>query len=471
MIEKICGNHTDECQCVLFDNFRCIQTETALSDATDLLHAVQFERNLIICHRALLALSRAMLNITGNNTNGNPRAFSALFEEDIVLSNSILNSNATGEELNVTLQRESRNADGNLNDTIKAWDNTSLHNITTTGHHTDPFTEEVKEFNISAPSQYNSSLSTIRLETSTEPMKGKHPYYPFEIQFMIKYLSIQTLSKAVADTDTSVAKVKTSAHFYSGWPRFELGNPFLILRNQAKFENISDESLWENYSKETETLKDSPLFKGIHKQVQLDSGHAQMLLYLRHALMYIQDKTGHIILSYISNHSASSHVDLIKTTSALLQQSLSIFNALSAPMLPCKYKTFADYEPSYLNTPQNVHELYMSISYHTTFAMNLHECEIDLGNTVVEESEEYINKLYQKITIDLLLIMTALLIVPTILYSFTKVSKWITVYVSQLEERNMALAEKTAELDKEKSLTENLLYEVSKFVAKYSSKF
>ena len=282
-----------------------------------------------------------------------------------------------------------------------------------------------------------------------------------DLQFITEYMSDDTFNSAIYSTDVSIETFQKVGNYYCGWPQFELGNPFIAFRNQAKFENVSVEMLWGNYSNQIEGLRSCPFLKGIHKQFQLDSGHVLMLVYLRNALLFTQDKIAHIILGYLS-HYQELYVDLLKTTVVHLEQSLSIFTAPSAPVLPCKYSVFANYDPSRLNTPRNLNDFYSSIVYHTKFAMELRECELDLRNSVITNSEDHIKKLYQKITIELLLIMTALLIVPTILYSFTKVSKWMTVYVSQLEERNSALAEKTAELDKEKNLTEKLLYEVRK---------
>ena len=432
---------------------------------------MQNERNLIISHKVYVTLLETFNNTTGNNSSGNLHAPGAFFENDTLSSNLTLNPNSPEDYFNAPTT-SIHSDDNSLNPRSKFSDVTSQnlqqHSTpqTPVDHTHLPEEDEILEVNRSLSSQYNASQSTLYSDVSTQALNGRGTMGEslegsYDLQFITEYLSDDTLNSAIYSTDLSIEIFQKAGNYYSGWPQFELGNPFITFRNQAKFENISVELLWANYSNQIEGLRSCPFLKGIHKQFRIDSGHVLMLVYLRNALLFTQDKIAHIILGYES-HYQELYVDLLKTSVVHLEQSLSIFTAPSAPVLPCKYSVFAEYDPNRLNTPRNLNDFYSSIVYHTKFAMGLRECELNLRSSVITRSEDYIKKLYQKITIELLLIMTALLIVPTILYSFIKVSKWITVYVSQLEERNSALAEKTAELDKEKSLTEKLLYEVSK---------
>ena len=282
-----------------------------------------------------------------------------------------------------------------------------------------------------------------------------------DVQFLKEYLSEGMLNTTMEKTDLSIHIFQTSDDLFPNWPRFQNGNPFTDIRIHAISDNVTFELFWQTYVNQTEDLRNCPVFKGTYRQSNLDSGNSLMLAFLRSALRFLQDKAGLILLSYISNYK-TMYDDLLKITIALLQQSLSIFYAPSAPALPCSPNLFSDYDPDSFSRPSEIDELLISVEYHSKFIRDLQKCERSLRQSCITESEDHIKKLYEKVTIELLLIITALLIVPTILYSFTKVSNWITVYVSQLEERNSALAEKTAELDQEKSLTEKLLYEVCK---------
>ena len=297
----------------------------------------------------------------------------------------------------------------------------------------------------------NQSTSNLN-QTLTKPEKQ-------DVHFLEDYLSDFMLNTAMQKTDLRVHLFQTSDTLFPNWPRFQNGNPFTDVRIHAFYDNVTYEYLWQIYTDPTEGLKNCPLFKGTYRQFRLDSGNGLMLVFLRNALHFLQDKAGLILLGYISNYSTACD-DLLKTTAALLKQSLSIFYAPSAPVLPCPRNLFTDYDTDSFNRPHTVAELLVSVTYHAKFTMNLRRCELDLRQSLDFESDHHIHKIYEKVTVELLLVITALLIVPTILYSFTKVTKWITVYVSQLEERNSALAEKTAELDREKGRTEKLLYEV-----------
>ena len=423
-----------------------------------------------MCHKVYIGFLETFNKTSGNNSSGILHALGAFFENDTLSSNLKLNPNSPEDYFNVPTTSSFQSDDERLRTKVQDVTSQNFQKNSTPQTPVKNYTrrleeDEIKEVNISRSSHYNVSQSTLYSDVSTEALNrrgttGESLQGSVDLQFLREYLSDDTFNSAIYSTDLGIETFQIAGNNYPEWPQFELGNPFIAFRNQAKFENISVASLWGNYTNQVEGLRSCPLLKGIHKEFQMDSGHVLMLVFLRNALLYTQDKTAHVILGYTSHY--QEYVDLLKTTVVHLEQSLSIFTAPSAPVLPCKYSVFADYDPSRLNNPRNLNDFYSSIIYHTKFAMRLRECELDLRNSVRTNSEDYIKKLYQKITIELLLIMTAFLIVPTILYSFTKVSKWMTVYVSQLEERNSALAEKTAELDREKSLTEKLLYEVRK---------
>ncbi len=391
----------------------------ALSSATDLVDAVQNERNAIIFHKV------------------HTSAFRAAVENDTSASPGVHANGASA----VGTSAEGRSAQSPRD--------TTDHLPPSSGSNGFEFntTKEpgVSNFGDSAPDDPVFAASYLEdadyLLTVTE------------------YVSDRFMADVKLFTDKSLREFQILDANYPGWPRYETGNRFRHIRSLVENDSTSVEFVWHIYSNQTNSLRHCPILKGSHASSS-DSGYSLLLAFLRTALWYLQDKAALSLMTFASN--SSQYTDLLKATVAQLHLSLSVFFAPAGPDISCTLHdvNLDSINPRGFKMPTNEKELLASFLSDITLALEMQACELHLRTRIRTDSENTIQALQLKITLEIMMAILALLVLPTILHSFTKVSEWITIYVSQLEERNKTLAEKTAELDLEKSLTEKLLYEV-----------
>ncbi len=408
-------------------HFRGIEKEKALGDASDLIFAVQNERNLILLQR-MFPCRGSLINATDDGFKStDSHETTSLPDKDFAADN-------TSQQLENILSVIDHKAE--------TLDRTSTSTPSPLAH------EESPKNQTGFQEHHDSYRSNVIIDEHTNT------------SFCQPYVIQEQLLKAWHQTDTSVEIFRNMEQRFPGWPDFSGGNPFAEIRLLTERDNVTMDSVWELYANQTNALRHCPLLKGTHRDFRLESGNNFLLAFLRTGLPLLQDTTALMLLSFLSNSTQTD--SLLKATQAQMYLSLALFFTPNQPCtMPIVLKESCQHPD--LQRPSSQNELLNCVLSDVQFLSQLRQCELSLRNDAKDESERQIQTLYEKVTLEILLVFAAFLIVPSILYSFTEVSRWITLYVSELEERNSTLAEKTAELDKEKGLTEKLLYEVQTY--------
>ncbi len=112
-------------------------------------------------------------------------------------------------------------------------------------------------------------------------------------------------------------------------------------------------------------------------------------------------------------------------------------------------------------TSQNPDSLFTSIVDNMHLEDQLAACEEQIHKTMRSGQNKDLIELYMHLFLDIVLLLAALLTIPTILSSFVKLNRWMANYCLMVEARNDELYNKTMELNTEKALTEKLLYQVN----------